>query len=221
MVWREPKNHTEDCYFCSCNVQGFNLKNKKDISYPSIQSAIRTIPHGPVVPIHSLPDSLDDILDDHETLAQQGDSEEDNDCYDPSTTDPIPFSQSELNNLVRELGLTKDSAEVLGSRLKDKDMVAPCTSFPWYRSKEKELISFFSQEGDLVFCSDVSGLMACFKIEYAPDERRLFINSSKRSLKAVFLHNGSKYASMPVGHSVHLKECYENLELVLNKPSHS
>jgi hypothetical protein len=49
------------------------------------------------------------------------------------------------------------------------------------------------------------------------NEWRLFIDSSKRSLKAVLLHNGSKYASVPVGHSVHLKESYENLALVLTK----
>ena len=147
------------------------------------------------------------------------DSEEDR-CYDPGTTNPIPFSQSELNDLVRDLGLPKDSAEVLGSRLKDKNMLALGTSFSWYRSREKEFVSFFSQEGDLAFCSDVPGLMACFKIEYAPDEWRLFIDSSKRSLKAVLLHNGNKYASMPDGHSVHLKECYENLDLVLNKLSY-
>ena len=80
MVWREPKNHSDDCYFCSCNVQGFNLKNKRDISYANIQSAIRPIPHRPGVPIPSPPDSLDDILGDHETLAQQADSDEDR-CY--------------------------------------------------------------------------------------------------------------------------------------------
>ena len=57
-----PKNHSNGCYFCSCNVQGFNLKNKKDISYPYIQSAIHPIPHGPAVPIPSPPDSLDNIL---------------------------------------------------------------------------------------------------------------------------------------------------------------
>ena len=127
------------------------MKKTKDISYPNIQSAIRPIPHGPGIPILSPPDSLDDILEDHETLAQQGDSEEDSDCYDTGTTDPIPFSQSELNNLVRDLGLPKDSAEVLGSRLKDKNTLAPGTFFSWYRPVEKEFVSFFSQEGDLVF----------------------------------------------------------------------
>ncbi|GFU88997.1 uncharacterized protein TNCV_2894451 [Trichonephila clavipes] len=56
---------------------------------------------------------------------------------------------------------------------------------------------------------------------YEPEEWRLFIHSSKRSLKAVLLHKGNRYASVPVGHSVHLKECYENLEFILNKLSYS
>ncbi|GFX76801.1 uncharacterized protein TNCV_1952421 [Trichonephila clavipes] len=35
------------------------------------------------------------------------------------------------------------------------------------------------------------------------------------------LHNGNRYAFVHVGHSVHLKECYENLEFILNKLSYS
>jgi len=33
----------------------------------------------------------------------------------------------------------------------------------------------------------------------------------------VLLNNGGFYASIPLGHSVHLKETYENLELILRK----
>ena len=80
----------------------------------------------------------------------------------------------------RDLGLSKESAEVLGSRLKDKHMLAPGTSFSWYRFREMEFVSFFSQEYDLVFCSDVPGLKTRFKIEYAPDKWRLFVDSSKK-----------------------------------------
>ncbi|GBM16121.1 hypothetical protein AVEN_163143-1 [Araneus ventricosus] len=62
MVWREPKNHSDDCYFCNCNVKGFNLKNKKQISYPNIPSAIRPVPHGPGIPVHSPPDTVENIF---------------------------------------------------------------------------------------------------------------------------------------------------------------
>jgi uncharacterized membrane protein len=55
--------------------------------------------------------------------------------------------------------------------------------------------------------------MQKFGVEYKVNEWRLLVDSSKRSLKAaLLLYN---YASLPIGHSVHLKESYENLELVL------
>jgi hypothetical protein len=41
MIWREPGNDSDDCYFCSCNVQGYTSKNKKDICYPNMPSAMR------------------------------------------------------------------------------------------------------------------------------------------------------------------------------------
>ncbi|GBL99195.1 hypothetical protein AVEN_140664-1 [Araneus ventricosus] len=59
--------------------------------------------------------------------------------------------------------------------------------------------------------------MAQFEIEYDAQKWRLFIDLCKRSLKALLLHNGNKYASIPVGHSVRYKECYENLAIILNK----
>ena len=44
----------------------------------------------------------------------------------------------------------------------------------------------------------------------------IFIDSSiKRSLKAVLLQNGNIKSSIPIAHSVHLKECYESIEVLL------
>jgi hypothetical protein len=45
--------------------------------------------------------------------------------------------------------------------------------------------------------------MQKFGVQYKINEWRHFIDSSKRSLKAVLLHNGN-YASLPIGHSVYL-----------------
>lgn len=49
MIWREPQNHTDDCYFCSDGMSstGFNAKNKKKIIYVDMRSASRPVPHGP------------------------------------------------------------------------------------------------------------------------------------------------------------------------------
>ena len=51
---------------------------------------------------------------------------------------------------------------------------------------------------------------------YDPKEWRLFLDSSKRSLKCVLHHNGNIYGAIPIGHSVHLKEQYEHIKLVLD-----
>jgi len=222
MIWREPKNHSDDCYFCSCQIKGFNKKNKKDITYPNIPSAMRPVPHGPGIPVpipvpilenvENIPYEFQTILEEHST---------DDGLYNDDRNNPKFFTQPELNDLVRDLHLPKEYAEVLGSRLKEKNLLADGTLFSWYRSREKEYVAYFKEEGDLVFCINVPGLMLHFNIHYKTDEWRLFIDSSKRSLKAVLLHNGNKYASLPVGHSVYLKECYKNLDFILQKLSYA
>ena len=49
-----------------------------------------------------------------------------------------------------------------------------------------------------------------------PSEWRLFIDSSSRSLKAVLLHNTNKCPSIPLAHSVHMKEEYQNIKILLS-----
>ncbi|GFV84046.1 uncharacterized protein TNCV_3037082 [Trichonephila clavipes] len=100
----------------------FQLKNRKDISYPTIiRSGIRPVPHGPHLPIPSSPDTLDNILDDLDQIAHI--SSDSDYGYDPGTNNPELFSQSHLNDLVRDLGLPKDTAEALGSRLKERHLL--------------------------------------------------------------------------------------------------
>ena len=45
MVWREPKEHLTDCYFCLVNTKDIGKKNWRNFSYPSIPSAIRPVLH--------------------------------------------------------------------------------------------------------------------------------------------------------------------------------
>ena len=57
--------------------------------------------------------------------------------------------------------------------------------------------------------------MQTLNINHNPLDRRLFIDSSKLILKAVLLHNGNTLPSIPVGHSVHNKESYKNMKILL------
>ena len=51
MVWRDPKNHHADCYFCMVNTKGFNFKRKHAASYPDIPSGRIPVEHCAKVPI--------------------------------------------------------------------------------------------------------------------------------------------------------------------------
>lgn len=134
-----------------------------------------------------------------------------------SVHEPKPLKQSELNDLTRDLSLSKELAQLLGSRLKENNLLAPETTFYWYRKRDEEYRKFFCIHTNLslVYCSDIKGLTETLGIPYKPCEWRLFIDSSSRSLKAVLLNNGNKVASVPVGHSTQLTESYDNIKILL------
>jgi hypothetical protein len=64
-----------------------------------------------------------------------------------------------LNDLIRELQLTIEKSELLGSRLREKNMLASCVKFSWYRNREKEFRKYYAQEDQLVFCTDIRNLL--------------------------------------------------------------
>ena len=143
----------------------------------------------------------------------------DDDCYKPlaDNKSPISITQTFFNNLVREMNLPKESAELLGSRLQHNNLFAPNLTYSWYRQRGKDLVQYFSMEETFVYCHNVAGLLQAMAYIYKPTEWQLFINSSKASLKCVLLHNGNRYASMPIGHFIHLKKIYENMKMLSTK----
>ena len=52
--------------------------------------------------------------------------------------------------------------------------------------------------------------------EHNPAEWRLFIDSSKTTLKAVLLHNGNIKPSIPIGYSILRKETYNTMKILLD-----
>ena len=86
----------------------------------------------------------------------------------------------------------------------------------FYRGRHEEFKHFFSQEDGVVFCNDVCYVIEVLGPEYNPDQWRLFIDSSKVSLKVAVLHNG-KFPSVPLAHAVSMKESYESMKLLLGK----
>ena len=110
------------------------------------------------------------------------------------------ITQAFLNDLVRDLNLPKESAELLGSRLQHNNLLAPNTTYSWYRRREKGLVRYFSMEETFVYSHNVAGLLQAMGCAYDPTEWRLFIDSCIASLKCVLLHNGNRYQSWSRGH---------------------
>jgi hypothetical protein len=111
---------------------------------------------------------------------------------------PHLISQLELNDLIRDLELSKEKSELLGSRVQEWHLLAEGTNISYFRSLHSTLVTFYQTENNICFCTDINGLMKELGHEHDPDEWRLFIDSSKASLKAVLLHNGNRNPSVPV-----------------------
>ena len=72
-----------------------------------------------------------------------------------------------------------------------------------------------SDHPSLCYCTDIQGLFQEIGIAYSASDWRLFIDSSKRSFKAVLLHNGNVYPSIPIAHSVQMKERRKFVKILL------
>ena len=134
------------------------------------------------------------------------------------STNPKPFSQGQLNDLMRDLNLSNKSSEILASQLGVHDILISETKIRFFCNRNDLLLRFFTMEDDFVYCSNIPGLFAKMGLsDYNSDKLRMFIDSSKQGLKCVLLHKGNNFACVPIGHSVVVKEQYLNVKLVLNK----
>lgn len=212
MIWREPTSHYDDCYFCMTRVAGFTKKNRGKINYPDCQSSIKPVPHDESLP-YPVPPATGITFEESDD-----DMEMDDAPYVPDeevTVDTHYLSQEDLNDLVRDLELPKGKAELLGSRLQQWNLLQRGVQVCQFRKRHEKYSDFYSQQEEVCYCNDVRGLLQELGSHYDPEEWRLFIDSSKSSLKAVLLHNGNEKPSLPLVHATGLKETYESMELLL------
>ena len=77
----------------------------------------------------------------------------------PQSLTPQQFSQPELNDLLRDLGLSKNAAEVLASSLQEKNQLIHTTKVSYFRNREQAFGAFFTEENKFVYCNNISGLL--------------------------------------------------------------
>ena len=95
-----------DCYFCNTTpIQGFNAKDMQQTAYAEVPSVAK--------PVFIQVPKEENILCviENKRLNSEGDEPESK----LSKKNPISFDKAEVNHLIRDLNLSKDKAELLGS----------------------------------------------------------------------------------------------------------
>ena len=205
MIWREQIDHT-DCYFCITEIEGYTIKKiRKKIKYPDLLSATRPVPHTAQLPV-PVPPSVYDVKPTEISESSETSQSE----FEPDHTKKVTlFHQKDLNDLARDLDITKEKSEILASRLQKCNLLASGVKVTEYCQRSQHLAGFYSTEGELCYCNDIPELFYTLKLDYNSSDWRLFINASKESIKAVLLHIGNILPSIPVAYLTTLKEKYE------------
>ena len=121
MVWQKPKDYLNDCYFCMVNTKGIEKKNREITYCPSILSAIKLDLHSddfspPVFNgFVSYEDEIEFKDERMEYEYKRTDTESEYSSSESQKRTPQQFNQSDLNDLVRDLDLSKETCEILAS----------------------------------------------------------------------------------------------------------
>ena len=111
MVWREPQDHSSDCYLCITQIKGISSKSKHTVKYQNLPSAMRPVPHSENLPIPHPPTHLTLQEESELKAATEVPKEEQDDAtFETSTSscEPHLLTQGELNDLVWDLKLSKN-----------------------------------------------------------------------------------------------------------------
>jgi hypothetical protein len=221
MIWREQKDHIKDCYFCLTDVAGISKKSKSAVEYPDCDSAMKPVLHSESLPVPVVPEEFHIEESDADSSDSQDEGacamegiESDRESWE-CAAEPHLITESDLNDLVRDLQLSKERSELLASRLKEWNLLDSSVKVCSFRDRNFKLASFYELKEGVCYCNDINSLMLEFNEEHKPHEWRLFIDSGKESLKCVLLHNGNEKPSVPLAHASRMKETYESMETLL------
>lgn len=220
MIWTDPVNHDTNCYICLTKVI-YSKTTRHSIEYALVGSATLPEPHSSNLPIPAAPAPCTDPTQqecmDIADVTHEEDIEDDRDpLYIPDTAETHKLTQEDYNDLVRDLYLTKDMSELLGSRLQQWKLLENTVRITSARDRSADLAKWFEVEDDICFCKDIPMLFAEMKEQFDQNEWRLFIDGSTTSIKAVLLHIGNEKPSVPIAYGAGLKEQVGTMKDILN-----
>lgn len=242
MTWLPRTEHLpEQCYFCLNHPgnSGVRYSTRENLTYIQVESIIpaelRT-ENNLFSPLELFAESEDiemesDNILDHASTSQPISStnlteeSKTRSEYDPSIGEAANIgiqhliTQADFNDLARDLNLSKRNTEILGSRLKQWNLVSQDFKISAVRKRffTESFDRYFEyhEEMKIAYCNDIDELFNNIGHPHDPNEWRLFVDSSVTSLKGVLLHIGNEYPSIPILYGIDLKETHETIKLVL------
>lgn len=227
-IWLPRNEHSADaCYFCLSypRTVGFKYSIRDKIQYADVDSTIvakirsNEYPNAPSE--ESVQEANVEMLSETCTISSLNISE-----YIPTPSefgDKVHLiTQKDFNDLCRDAGMSKEVSEIVGSRLKQWNLVANDFKITAGRKRGHtvKFDAFFDLYEDdvrkIAYCVNVDELFKEMGQNHIQNEWRLFIDSSVESFKAVLLHNGNQYPSVPIVYSRNKLEDYENMKLILD-----
>jgi len=219
-IWKNPSD-SSDCYFCRTEIEGVHTIHKSKIvlaSVSSIQQPIARLIEGLVdndlrdsltsesetMQVDVDPEIVNPINEEESDESSNSESDEQDESsgsgeeYVPVGKERMPnkYDQKHLNDLFRKAKLSKEAAELLASDMKKRNLLTKGTKVSFYRNREAAFRRYFEKDENLLYCTNVKGLVDELKPNlYKPEEWRLFIDSSQQSLKAVLRPEDSTISS--------------------------
>lgn len=198
-----------------------NFIDRSNFVYKGVPSARLPIAHSDEWPVPLHPESeTGRTVTSVTTTSVEGASVVYDPNYAPSENNlPSLIPQEDLDRIVRMLNLSHNDAMALTSELYSFHVLAPGVKVTAYRNRQDPYMPYFilSEDATYAYCSNIRGLMNEMGIhDYDPNEWRLFIDASKRSLKVVLLYRDSSKKPVPIMYAVGMKETYDTMNLILN-----
>ncbi|XP_076310080.1 uncharacterized protein LOC143225124 [Tachypleus tridentatus] len=124
--WREPIDHTSNCYFCMVDPSKYQTgKNAYAIMYPDLPSSIVPVPHCPELVVPTPPERKQPSSEESSKSKEEVDVEDRDNSFRGAAGERNPYypNQRDLNDLIRDLGLTKSNAKtIFGGLIRENDL---------------------------------------------------------------------------------------------------
>lgn len=221
MLWTETEIHDDsNCYLCVNNLIRMNRKTAQTHTYVSVPSAQIPLPHSDQIPVPKRPSPTEQYVPPtFDTFPEASHS-----LYQPSNVTPpcrhIEITQNRLDLMARQLKLSQARQILLTQHLKAVNILAPGVRIYDARGRQREFMKFFdrNETNTFAYCNDIPGLVLAMysDYQYDPNDFRLFIDSSKYSLKAVLLYKDNTRSSVPIAISTETTENYQSMKKIID-----